>query len=160
MVDLQGQKAAVNGANTEKRVAEIIESLGGYVCQHRLSSDIGYYYDTLLIKNKPYTNMFGVKGKGDFFLTSIFLDKDIRIEVRSQNVQGSASEKIPTLFYNCKSMDTQNVIIVLEGSGHSNHTVKWLREKTIEEKEKNIKVMNLVEFENYMHNIFYTGVVH
>lgn len=159
MIDLQGQKAAVNGAKTEKSVAEIIESLGGFVCQNKFALDFGHYYETLLIKNKPYINMFGTKGKGDFFLSSIFLDKELRIEVRSQNVKGSASEKIPTLFYNCKSMDTQNVIIVLEGSGHAKHAVDWLLEKAAEEKEKNIKVMNLNEFSSYIHNAFITGVV-
>ena len=155
MVDLQGQAAANNGIKSEANVASIISNVGGQVLSYRNAHMFDYVNEhTLLVKNKPYINMFGTKGKRDFYLTSVFLKNPISIEVRSQKVKGSASEKIPALFGNCKCMDTRDVIIVIEGDGHNPGTLRWLKNECSKEKDFNIKLMTIKVFESFIKKSF------
>ena len=62
-----------------------------------------------LLKNVPYTNMYGGESRGEFLL-QLKNYGPIRIECRNQTVGGSVDEKFPYLIGNCYSFEEKDVI--------------------------------------------------
>lgn len=158
-VDPQGSKANSNGMRLENLVEEELVKYGITSLQYSdfvngdLTAPIPGSDKGVLFKNVPYTNVYGANGRGEFllFLRGI---PDIRIECRSQTVAGSVDEKLPYLLENCKIFDEKNVIVVLEGNGFKTKAKEWFIENAHAVKSKNINVMSLKEFKNWIKGIF------
>ena len=103
--------------------------------------------DSFLLKNVPYTNMYGGASRGEFVL-KLQGKAPIRIECRSQEVHGSVDEKLPYLLGNCISFEEKDVIIILEGGGMRPEARNYLKEVTKRSLPlgKNIKVMSFYQF--------------
>ena len=151
-VDPQGSRANKNG----KRLEDLVEA---ELCKYNIDvlsynewiNDIIKMSDDVkgvLIKNAPYTNVYGSRSRGEFLL---FLEGflNTRIECRSQSVAGSVDEKLPYLLENCKAFDEKNVIVVLEGGGYRVRAKEWFIENAHAVKSKNINVMSLREFKTW-----------
>jgi len=106
-----------------------------------------------LLKNVPYTNMFGSKSTGEFVLQ--VTDKGpIRIECRSQAVAGSVDEKMPYLIGNCYSFEEKDVILILEGDGMRDAARLFATNAARAIAYKNVQVMTLNQFKSWAKKTF------
>ena len=158
-VDPQGSKANMNGKRLEDIVEEELYKHGVPSLQYSewdngMVTTLAYIgKNGVLLKNVPYTNVYGANGRGEFLLFLRGLP-DTRIECRSQTVAGSVDEKLPYLLENCKLFDEENVIVVLEGNGFKTKAKEWFIENAHAVKFKNINVMSLKEFKDWVKGIF------
>ena len=104
-----------------------------------------------LLKNVPYTNIYGSSCRGEFVL-SCDGRKDTRIECRAQYVSGSVDEKLPYFFANALAFEESNVVLVVEGDGYKFGAKEWLRGKVNSIKHKNILMFSLEEFREWSDN--------
>jgi hypothetical protein len=109
--------------------------------------------DELLLRNVPFTTIYGHSGKTEFLIKSVKYDMEVRIECKWQQSSGSVDEKFPYLYLNCiEAMPEKNIIIIVEGGGYKQGALQWLKDAVAHRKylgtnlEKNIMVMSLPEF--------------
>jgi len=98
-----------------------------------------------LLKNVPYTNMFGSTSRGEFVLQLSSLGP-IRIECRNQTVRGSVDEKLPYLIGNCSCFEEKNVVLVIEGNGAREAAKRFVKNAARAIPHKNVKVLTLNQF--------------
>lgn len=152
-VDPQGQKANINGRSLEAEVEATLAQYGVLSVKYsqwgaRENIPVSDYKNGLLLKNVPYINYKGTIGRGEFVLAR-HKYSDVRIEVRSQNVRGTAAEKLPALFENALCFKEETVILVVDGKGFDKADLKWLKDKCKSVKNKTIYMMSLVEFKEW-----------
>lgn len=163
-VDLQGQKANSNGKWLENEIENTLSNYGILSVYHK---QIGKRFgnnvvkDTkapaFLIKNVPYTNMFGGQSRGEFVL-QIKNYGPIRIECRFQKVSGSVDEKIPYLIGNCYSFPEKDVILVLEGTGMREAARNFAKNAARAIAHKNIRIFTLNQFKAWARRKFEKGI--
>lgn len=107
----------------------------------------------LLLKNVPYTTIYGSNGYGEFVLTRDKY-KDIRIECRTQHVPGSVDEKLPYLFETALAFEERIVLLVLEGNGYKNGAKEWLKSQAYATRHKDIRVFSFADFQIYASDNF------
>lgn len=155
-VNPQGSKANKNGKRLEDSVEAELRKYGvkslSYSAWFNGSGNMSPTTKGVLFKNVPYTNVYGANGRGEFLLFLRGLP-DTRIECRSQTVAGSVDEKLPYLLENCKSFEEKNVIVVLEGNGYKKGAKEWFIETAHAVKFKNINVMSLKEFKDWVKGV-------
>jgi hypothetical protein len=157
---IQGSNAYMAGKALENTVEKIlgIQGVGSieykdwvtnnWIEMARVSGAPG-----LLVKNFPYTNIYGRPGRSEFVLV-VDDYENIRIECRSQRVPGSASDKFPYLFLNGEACDEKVVIFVVDGVGFKKGSVEWLKSQAIAVKHKAMVVMDLDEFKEFVKTFF------
>lgn len=160
----QGQKANQNGKWLEDQVESILSQYDVESVRYSelarpdflslLIKSSSAASPSLLVKNVPYTNMFGKNARGEFLILSDKLSGPTRIECRYQAVRGSVEDKLPKLLGDCLGMEAKNVIIVLEGVGVSPEAKQWLKSSVHAIKHKNILVMTLGQFRNWVVKVF------
>lgn len=153
-VSLQGKTANANGRDLENFVEDVLNDKGIKSLQYkdmvsRLRAMGGKDFKGVLIKNAPYTNMYGGKSRGEFLLHTPSLPP-VRIECRSQQVHGSVDEKIPYLLGNCIAFEESNVIIVLDGKGMRPEAKQYLISACKALKTKRIEVMSKTKFAKWV----------
>lgn len=110
--------------------------------------------DELLIRDVPYTSIYGHKAKTEFLAVSKRLKRKIRIECKWQQSAGSVDEKYPYLYLNCvQAMPEEEIVIILDGGGAKVQAVEWLKSAVANRwllddipPQKQISVMSLAEF--------------
>lgn len=102
----------------------------------------------ILLKNVPYTNIYGGKGRGEFLL-SVNGKTEARIECRFQQSPGSVDEKFPYLFETAVAFEERIVILIVEGDGYKNGAKEWLKSKCEAVKYKEIYMFTLEEFKSW-----------
>ena len=92
----------------------------------------------LLVKNVPYTTIYGTEGKTEFLVDCLnpngtrqfpFTGSPLlcRIECKRQQSAGSVDEKYPYLYLSCvESMTETNIILLCEISGARAEARQWL----------------------------------
>lgn len=153
--DVQGQNANKNGKWLEDQVEKELLKYGiKSILYRKLKTAKGKEFISkcskgFLLKNVPYTNMFGSKAWGEFVLV-LFNVGVFRIECRGQAVAGSVQDKLPKLLEDCKCMDESNVIVVLDGEGMSYNAKTWFRKAAAAVHFKDIKVQSLIQFKLWL----------
>lgn len=112
------------------------------------------YGDELLLKNVPFTTIYGHQGKTEFLLKSVKYNKQIRIECKWQQVAGSVDEKLPYLYLNAvEKMPEKEIILLIDGPGWKPGAIDWIRNavqnnqySNVFNNGKEITVFNLSEF--------------
>jgi ABC-type Fe3+-citrate transport system substrate-binding protein len=120
------------------------------------------YGKELLLKNVPFTTIYGHKGNTEFLLLSEKYKLKIRIECKWQQSPGSVDEKLPYLYLNTiESMPENNIIILIDGNGFKSGAKKWLKDAvskklytTKNNENKNVLVFSLTEFFTWANNTF------
>lgn len=158
-VDNQGHNANKTGKWLEDQVEKTLAKYGikSVYCRELYTAAaediINDSKHGLLVKNVPYTNMFGANAYGEFVL----LLKDeapIRIECRNQDVNGSAQDKLPKLLGDCIAMEERSVIVVLEGNGFTEKARNWFTDAAAAQKTKSIDVRSLLSFKSWAEDKF------
>ena len=149
----QGLYANQFGGTLENLVISVFESKGFRVIsykEYQLNSDQS---DNLLIKNAPFTTIYGHSGKTEFLLISKSHSLELRIECKWQQVAGSVDEKFPYVYLNCiEAIPENDILIIIDGAGAKKGSVQWLKDACKNKlyvnnnKCKNILIMSTVEF--------------
>jgi hypothetical protein len=154
-VDVQGHNANKNGKGLEAQVEKEIAKYGirslkySEINTKKGRALIASAKRGFLLKNVPYTNMFGSRAFGEFVLC-IFGMQPTRIECRAQHVAGSVQDKLPKLLEDCKCMQEPRALIVLEGTGVSQNAREWVKNAAEAVQHKEIKVQNFAEFSAWL----------
>lgn len=117
------------------------------------------YGTELLIRNYPFTSIYGHKGNTEFYLLSKVYDCEIRIECKWQQVAGSVDEKYPYLYLNCiEAMPEKDIIILLDGGGYKKEAHEWLKSAIVQKKyqfnsTKNIQLLDIKNFMKWANNL-------
>jgi hypothetical protein len=81
-----------------------------------------------LLRNVPYTNLYGGPSRSEFVYRDFYNEIDIRIECRWQEVPGSVDEKFPYLLLNARhAMPESEVWLIVDGSGARQRAINWFR---------------------------------
>lgn len=150
-MQIQGQTANKNGKWLEQQVEDIIVSYDVEKINYRqIGTKFGKKILSInpkafLIKNVPYTNMYGGISRGEFVL-QLKNKGPVRIECRSQRVSGSVDEKIPYLIGNCYAFEEKDVILVIDGDGMRTKAKEFAINAAKSIAHKNIRVMTLGQF--------------
>lgn len=151
----QGGLANSSGKTLETAVIGTLESKGFYTVHHRSWQRNPALYGTeVLVRDVPYTTIYGHPGKTEFLIRSARFGLEVRIECKWQQSPGSVDEKFPYLYLNClECMPERRIIILVDGGGAKPGSIRWLREvcqsgryRTPATVDKTIEVMDLREF--------------
>ncbi len=150
----QGGLANSSGNTLEQTIIATVASKGFAVARYReWVKDPGRHGDELLLRNVPYTTIYGHRGNTEFLLLSARYGLQIRVECKWQQSAGSVDEKFPYLYLNCvEQMPETAIFIVVDGGGAKAGAVEWLRRACMHrlylaaDDPKQITLMNLVEF--------------
>lgn len=159
----QGTVANWTGSTLEKTIVGTLVSKGFQLVAYRdFIKSPQSYGEELLLRNAPFTTIYGHNGTTEFLLKSKKYNLNIRIEAKWQQISGSVDEKYPYLYLNCiEAMPEDDIIVVIDGGGAKQGAVNWLRNAAAnqkycydEQKRKKLKVMNLTEFLVWANNTF------
>lgn len=159
----QGGLASSSGNTLERTIMGTLESKNFEVEYYRhWKKNPSRYGGELLLRNVPYTTIYGHKGNTEFLLKSEHYDLEIRIECKWQQVSGSVDEKFPYLYLNClERMPEETIIIVVDGGGAKEGAVRWIKEAAETKKygnelsaEKDLRVMDLTGFLTWSNKTF------
>lgn len=159
----QGTLANSSGNTLEKTVIGTLISKGFQAVMYRdYIKKPGSYGDELLLRNIPFTTIYGHQGNTEFLIRSKKYNLKIRIECKWQQSSGSVDEKFPYLYLNCvEAMPENDIIIIVDGGGAKQGAINWLRSAAENKmyisdnnKGKQVKVMNLSEFLIWVNKTF------
>jgi hypothetical protein len=115
----------------------------------------------VLLRNAPYTTLYGGRGYTEFLLVSQKYDLRTRIECKWQQKAGSVDEKLPYLYLSCvHCVPEDHIIILIDGAGFREGAVQWLRSAAAERRYmpghegKRIVVMGSTEFLTWCNETF------
>lgn len=157
-----GGLATKSGNTLEKTVIGTLTSQGFEAVMYRQwLKKPEAHGDELLLRNVPYTTIYGHKGNTEFLLRSEKYDLEVRIECKWQQSAGSVDEKFPYLYLNAvEAMPEKHIIIIVDGGGAKLGAITWLRDVSRSDRYqsnptgKEISVMNLTEFLAWANNTF------
>lgn len=162
----QGTKANKNGNLIEKQCELAFRSCGIEIIafkQVELLKKQNLLPSIYIVRNAPFTSIYGHRGKTEFVLVDNRCEpeKRIRIECKFQKAKGSVDEKIPYIYENIieGAYPEKNVIVLLAGNGYRAGTKKWFKKKIIEYSKtpncKNVTVMeNTDELTSWIMNTY------
>lgn len=118
--------------------------------------------DELLLKNVPFTTIYGHRGTTEFLLLSKKYGLKIRIECKWQQQAGSVDEKLPYLYLNAiEAMPEKSIMILIDGDGFKTGAKIWLKETVLKRlyfdptrEKKDLMVFSLAEFFTWANNTF------
>ncbi|MGB3614772.1 MAG: PD-(D/E)XK nuclease superfamily protein [Elainellaceae cyanobacterium] len=155
MAMTQGGAANRQGKVLENTVVPTFQGRGFEVVRYSAWCKKPQHYGTeLLLKNVPYTTIYGQKGYTEFLVKSERFGFNTRIECKWQQSTGSVDEKLPYLYLNCiEAMPEQDIIIIAGGGGMKPGAIPWLRAAVKQGKylapdspQKRIQIFSLEEF--------------
>ncbi len=159
----KGRKTNITGTQLEKAVQTVLLEKGFEIEMYRKwEKNPENYGKELLLKNVPFTTIYGHGGNTEFLLLSEKYNLRIRIECKWQQSAGSVDEKLPYLYLNSiEAMPEKDIMILIDGDGFKAGAKTWLRnaakEKlytTEENKDTNVTVISLAEFFTWANNTF------
>ncbi len=143
----QGAQANKTGKVLESTVENTCAQHGFISLKYADYAALGHPLDgDYLVRDVPYTSIYGHKGKTEFLLISAKRSLRVRIECKWQQASGSVDEKFPYLFENCKIMPEPCVIILIDGGGYKPQALDWLKNAAGACQEKDIRVFGLRDF--------------
>lgn len=153
MARTQGNRANQSGNVLEQSVMSTFASKGFELVNYRAwKKNPSKHTSELLLKNVPYTTIYGHSGNTEFLLKSKLHNLNIRIECKWQQSAGSVDEKFPYLYLNCiETMPENDIVIIVDGGGYKDGALQWLKDAATNKKfqtgtSKNIRVFSLVDF--------------
>lgn len=124
-----GGFANSSGTTLERMVVATLEGKGLITVPYRQwSLQPAAFGSELLLRNVPYTTIYGHPGKTEFLIRSARYGLEVRIECKWQQAAGSVDEKFPYLYLNCvECMPEPHIIILVDGGGAKAGSIEWLR---------------------------------
>lgn len=159
----KGRKTNITGTQLEKAVQTVLLEKGFEIEMYRKwEKNLENYGKELLLKNVPFTTIYGHGGNTEFLLLSEKYNLRTRIECKWQQSAGSVDEKLPYLYLNTiEAMPEKDIMILIDGDGFKPGAKTWLR-NAVKEKlytnennnDTNVQVFSLAEFFTWANNTF------
>ncbi|MCZ6803369.1 MAG: 4-diphosphocytidyl-2C-methyl-D-erythritol kinase [Proteobacteria bacterium] len=159
----QGGQANKTGNVLEQLVIGTLSAHGFPAVKHSdYKKNPNDYDNELLLRNVPYTTLYGGRGFTEFLLKSHKYDLEIRIECKWQQKPGSVDEKLPHVYLSAvNAIPEDNIIILIDGKGFREGAIQWLKNITKnreyipkDNSNKNISIMNSTEFLTWCNDTF------
>ena len=143
----QGGDSNRSGQFLEQAIENEFKRRGVKVFAYIDKGDNGDIFEpAFLLKNVPYTSIYGCKSRSEFVYRDFRLHSDIRIECRWQQSNGSVDEKLPYLLENAKqAMPEQEIWLIVDGGGARDLAVDWLKRQAAQVAAKTIRVLTVPE---------------
>lgn len=163
MTTTQGGHANKTGSVLENLVVGTITTHGFLVVSYKdYMKNPVKFGEELLLRNVPYTTLYGTKGRTEFLLKSTKFSLNIRIECKWQQGAGSVDEKLPYLYLSSiEAMPENEIILLVDGEGFRPGAKGWIRNIAKQRKyipddkpNKRITVMNSTEFLTWANSTF------
>lgn len=154
----QGAKANKNGKIFENMMLPIFKEHGFTVLKETEFNKLKEYNtDKYVLTNAKYQTIYGRNGVTEFLI--LYGNRRIRVEDKYQSQQGSVDEKFPYMYLNgVMAYPEKEIIFVVDGGGFKPESRKWLQErineKWLNEYNKDIKLMTMIEFVNWFNDEF------
>lgn len=159
----KGFSANKQGRVLERTIVPCLESYGFAVIPYsEWKKDTSKHGEELVLRNVPYTTIYGHRGFTEFVVHSRKYNLQTRIECKWQQSGGSVDEKLPYLYLNClEAVPEDDVIIVIGGGGMKKGAIAWLKSAVtdrkyleIAAKPKRIQVLSIDEFIQWANSTF------
>ena len=159
----KGKVANITGNQLEIAVQTVLLNKGFQIEKYNLwIKNPDNFGEELLLKNVPFTTIYGHRGTTEFLLLSKKYNLKIRIECKWQQQAGSVDEKLPYLYLNAiEAMPEKNIMILIDGNGFKAGAKTWLRETALKnlyaeptKAKKELMVFSLAEFFTWANNTF------
>jgi len=161
----QGARANRNGKQFEEMCIPLFENHGFKILnisEFRKLEKNNALPKKYVLKNAPFTSIYNHQGKTEFVIVdkSREIARIIRIENKYQESAGSVDEKFPYMLLNAiQAYPEKEVILVVDGNGYKPGAKQWLQDRIDEgwldfKEEKDIKLMNVIEFVNWLNRAF------
>ncbi len=158
-----GGYANQSGSTLEHMIMRVLQDKGFEVlsyAQYKNGPDL-FRSGELLVRNAPYTTIYGHPGKTEFLLISALHHLEIRIECKWQQSGGSVDEKFPYVYLNAlEAMPEPQIFIVYGGEGAKAGAVAWLRQAVKEGRyrpsssNKTVQVFSVEQFMAWANKTF------
>lgn len=159
----QGAMANKNGKTFEKMMVPIFNANDFEVIAYSdfIKNEEKYQNpNRYVLKNVPYTTIYGTKGKTEFVIVDG--ERRVRIEAKYQASAGSVDEKYPYMLLNAVTQyPEQEVVFVLDGGGYKQGAFDWLEDYIKNDKfghhskyNKDIRLMKMADFLNWFNHEF------
>ena len=148
----QGNLATAQGKILENLVEYTFLQHGFRSMSHAQFQKSLYDGGDVLLKNVPFTNIYGSTSRTEFAARSPRLGLNLRIECKWQQSSGSVDKKFPYLSLNCmEAMPEPHVIILIDGGGYRPAALHWLEQAVAQRRyaagnAKRVDVMNMGQF--------------
>lgn len=143
----QGGESNRSGQFLEQMVEREFTSRGIPVFDWIDTGDNGdIFAPHFLLRNVPYTSIYGCQSRSEFVYRHFRSAMDIRIECRWQQVPGSVDEKLPYMLQNAqRAMPEPEVWLIIDGAGARAQALNWIKREAGLIHEKTIRVLRLPE---------------
>lgn len=139
----QGTKAIISGKSFEEAITALLDELGFVVIkwsqyhkQGSLEPKKKYVQlPRVVVKNYPYTTIYGSKGRSEFVLIdrTVTPERRVRIEAKWQSKPGSVDEKLPYVWLSAVfAYEEDEVVLVIDGEGYKHGAKEWITSKSDE----------------------------
>lgn len=157
----QGEKAILNGQIAKANIEEVFTKKGIRVfCYNDITNNPCVADNQLryVVKDYPFTSIYENKSCIDFMLYDRCLKKSYCIISKSQESSGSASRKLPYVFFNAKSQFPEgDIIFILEGEGFEKGAKNWFQKEINDfnsQHQYQMHLMNIEQFKIWFNNMF------
>jgi len=158
----KGKSANITGNQLEIAVQTVLLNKGFEIEMYRhWKKKPQDYGKELLLKNVPFTTIYGHKENTEFLLISEKYNLRIRIECKWQQSSGSVDEKLPYLYLNTiEAMPEKNIMILIDGDGFKSGAKTWLRNAVrknyiqLTKTRTDVLVFSLTEFFTWANKTF------
>lgn len=152
-MEKQGSRANHSGNMLEATVENVCMQKGFKIAnyaQYEKSPELQAEPE-LLLKNVPFTSIYGHRARTEFLLKSKRHSIEARIECKWQQSLGSVDEKLPYLYLNCvEAMPENHIIVIIDGHGWKDGAISWLKQSVAQKKYidsgKRIDIFSLTDF--------------
>lgn len=155
----QGAQANKNGKVVERMLEPLFEDSGFKVLSYSDASknpDLIKTLDRYVLKNVPFTNIYGSEGKTEFVIYDTKTERSIRVESKS-----GVDEKYPYMLLNAISQYSEKeVILIVDGGGYKPGSRQWVKTQissnwlNFKSSGKKIRLMFIAEFVNWFNHEF------
>ncbi|WP_028962641.1 PD-(D/E)XK nuclease superfamily protein [Sulfobacillus thermosulfidooxidans] len=124
-----GRSANRNGRTLENTVIHTFVDKGFQVVFYReWHQNPNRYGAELLLRNVPYTTIYGQDGKTEFLVRSQRYQLNMRLECKWQQTSGSVDEKFPYVYLNAiAAMPEPQIALLIDGGGAKPNALRWLK---------------------------------
>lgn len=137
----QGTQANINGNKAEKVLSDLLKSYGFYVCTYKeyiTNPKKIKSFKYIAVSQFPYETVYDKamkeidpdykpKSRFDYKLFNLENNKEAQIEIKEQQINGSADEKIPYCLENLYNSDADMGLLILIGNGFKKGAKVWAK---------------------------------
>lgn len=127
----QGLEANTSGKYLENMIERTFKGVDYEVKTHGDDAgNLDMFITKLLVRNVPFTNLFGGQSRTEFVAINQMHERKMRIECKSQEVPGSTEEKLVYFYMNAiRCMDEDEVMLLYGGDYFDNKSraIAWLK---------------------------------